>query len=81
MLRIVLFIGAPLWLSLLAGGIAGLAAVAALDAVGLALTARQQALPVVACVVLVGFRGATEAARRLVVLLAERDGVIPSPRR
>jgi hypothetical protein len=60
---------APLVLALSLGGITGIGAVSAFGELGLRLSERTEAFPVIASVVLFGFRGAVESANRLVLLL------------
>lgn len=73
MVRAALAVLSPLVVALSIGGVAGIGAVSAFGELGLRLSERTEAFPVIASVVLFGFRGAVGSAHRLAQLLAARD--------
>lgn len=81
MFRTVMTVGAPLFLGLSLGGLASLGAVHCFDALGMNLSDRQEAVPVVGLIVLFGFRGAVESANRLAALLRPGGALDPGSRR
>jgi hypothetical protein len=80
MIRASLAVFAPLVVALAIGGLAGIGAVSACGELGLGLPERMGAFPVIASVVLFGFRGAVGSANRLAVLLASRGAGHPGDR-
>lgn len=72
MVRDAVAVWAPLGVALSVGGLTGIGAVSACEQLGIELSARMQAFPVIGLVVLFGFRGAVESAHRLAHLLRHR---------
>jgi hypothetical protein len=81
MIRAALGVATPLCLALSVGGILGIAAVEGFEQLGLELSERLEAFPVIAFVVLFGFRGAVGSASRLAHTMRERDAYGPGARR
>lgn len=73
MVREVLIVWAPLCVALSVGGLAGIGTVSLCGLLGVELPERARAIPVIALVVLFGFRGAVESAHRLARLVQPRD--------
>jgi hypothetical protein len=73
MVRAALVVSVPLCVALSVGGLAGIATVSLCALLGMELPERARAFPVIAFVVLFGFRGAVESAHRLARLLQPRD--------
>jgi hypothetical protein len=81
MVRASLAVFAPLVVALSLGGLAGIGAVSVAHQLGMGLSERMEAFPVIGFVVLFGFRGAVESANRLALLLHARDAFYPGFRR
>lgn len=77
LLRDALAVWAPLCVALLVGGLAGIGAVSFADELGIELSARVEAIPVILSVVAFGFRGAVQSGNRLSLLLARHDPLNP----
>jgi hypothetical protein len=81
MVREVFGVSKPLCIALGLGGLAGLGSVAVFERLGLELSQRIEAFPVIGFVVLFGLRGAVGSANRLAQLLRQRDAYGPGTRR
>ncbi len=80
-IRAALGVWTPLCVALSVGGLAGIATVSGLGRFGLDLSDRVGAFPVIAFVVVFGFRGAVGSANRLALLLRSQESFHPSVRR